>query len=154
MPQIRILAVGKVKTPFWQQAIEHYTKRMGHGFELLVALAKDADASLPMPKRLEQEAERLEKLFLPNDIIICLDEKGKEYSSIDFAKFLETIWERGKRPCFVIGGAYGLCPSIKAKAGQLMALGLLTFPHELARVVLYEQLYRAGTIMAGSGYHH
>ncbi len=154
MPQIRILAVGKIKTSFWQQAIEHYTKRIAYGYELSMNIVKDADSALPMAKRIETEAERIKKFLSPNDVIICLDEKGKSLTSRDFATFLQSVWERGKTPCFIIGGAFGLSADIKQEAAHLLCLGAMTLPHELARVVLCEQLYRAGTILSGTGYHH
>ena len=154
MLQLRIVAVGRIKTAFWQEAIEHYTKRISFSLELATGIAKDADAHLPLPKRISLEAERLEKFFLPTDTIISLDEKGKNYTSTSFTRLLEGIWESARQPCFVIGGAYGLADSIKQKARHSIALGSITLPHELARVVLYEQIYRATTIMAGTGYHH
>lgn len=154
MLQIRIIAVGRVKTAFWRQAVDHYAKRISFSLELSTGIAKDADADLPLPKRLSLEAERLEKLFTPMDTIICLDEKGKSHTSISFTRLLESIWESGRQPCFVIGGAYGLADSIRHKARNTLAFGPMTLPHELARVVLYEQIYRATTILAGTGYHH
>lgn len=154
MKKIRILAVGRLKIPYWQQAAEEYKKRLTRMINIDEALAKDADARLPMPERLAHEAERLGKLRRPSDLLICLDERGGAYTSEEFAAFLQKLHASGKIPCFVIGGAYGLAASIKQESAHLIALSAMTFTHEMARVLLLEQLYRAETIMAGTGYHH
>ena len=117
-------------------------------------LVRDADAKLPLPERLETEAQRLVKCLRPSDALICLDERGSMMPSEAFALFLQKLQSSGKTPCFAVGGAYGLAESFKSRAEHLLALGPMTFPHELARVVLLEQLYRAESILAGTGYHH
>ncbi|WP_027188330.1 23S rRNA (pseudouridine(1915)-N(3))-methyltransferase RlmH [Desulfovibrio cuneatus] len=155
MKQVRIVAVGRIKTPHWLAAIDFYRKRIATPMRLDEKVVKDADPSLPMAKRLEKEAERLEALCrFGEETVVCLDERGKNMTSPAFAAWLTTLWDADRPPVFIIGGAFGIGPSLKAKTTHSLSFGAMTLPHELARVVLYEQLYRAESILSGSGYHH
>jgi 23S rRNA (pseudouridine1915-N3)-methyltransferase len=154
MKTIRILAVGRLKTPFWQAAAQHYLKRLAPAFRMEEVLARDAPAGPSPEERRETEARRLSGLVRPEDILICLDARGTARTSEAFAAFLRDLLESGRTPCFLLGGAFGLAESLKNRAGHLLSFGPLTLPHELARIVLLEQLYRARTILAGTGYHH
>lgn len=154
MRRARIIAVGKLKTPHWQTAAAHYARRLTGSLRIEEIAVKDADSSLPLADRKEQEAERLLKQVKPQDCLVCLDEYGVMPNSRAFAELLERLYDSGRVPCFCIGGAYGLGEAVLAAAGHRISLGSMTFPHELARVILYEQLYRAGQIRAGTGYHH
>ena len=154
MKRIRILAVGHIKTPHWREAAAHYKTRLSHFARLEEIEVKDADAGLPPEARKEQETARLLKLLRPSDLPLCLDERGASHDSRGFAELLRRFFDAGKSPCFIIGGAYGLSEAAAATAGRRLSLGPMTFPHELARVILLEQLYRAENILAGTGYHH
>lgn len=154
MKRIHILAVGRLKTPCWQAALEHYRKRLARTVRLDESIVKDADSSLAPASRNALEAERLLKRRRPGEILVCLDQNGEPRDSPQFADMLRRLFDAGKVPCFVIGGAYGLDATILAAADMRLSLGAMTFPHELARVLLYEQLYRAESILAGTGYHH
>lgn len=154
MRRAKIVAVGKLKTPHWQAAAEHYAKRLARTLRVEEALARDADASLPLAERKEQEAARLLKLLRPQDCPVCLDEYGTTRDSTAFCALLGRIQDAGRVPCFIVGGAYGLGDAVFGAAEHRLSLGPMTFPHELARVILYEQLYRAEQIRAGTGYHH
>ena len=154
MRRIRILAVGHIKTPHWGEAAAHYKKRLSHFLRLEEVVVKDADAKLPLEARKEQETQRLLKLLRPSDLPVCLDEHGTCHDSRGFAELLRRFSDAGKLPCFVIGGAYGLSEAAFVPTAHRLALGPMTFPHELARVILLEQIYRAENILAGTGYHH
>ncbi len=154
MKEIRIITVGRLKTPHWKEAAAHYAKRLAPFLRLEESIVKDADPALPLAERKKQEGARILRQLGPGDICLCLDEGGKSMTSRAFADFLARLADTGKKPCFVIGGAYGLAPEVLARAAHRLALGPMTFPHELARVLLLEQIYRAESIMAGSGYHH
>ena len=155
MKQVRILAVGRIKTPHWLAAVDFYRKRIANPMRLEEKVVKDADPSLPLPKRLEKEAERLESLCrFGEETVVCLDERGKNMTSPAFAAWLTTLWNADRPPVFIVGGAFGLAQSLKARTPHSLSFGAMTLPHELARVVLYEQLYRAESILSGSGYHH
>jgi 23S rRNA (pseudouridine1915-N3)-methyltransferase len=154
MKSIRILAVGPIKTPHWRDAAAHYKKRLSHFLRLEEIEIKDADAGLPPKARVERESSRLLGLVRPPDIAFCLDERGTGHDSRSFADVLRRVYDAGKRPCFIIGGAYGLAETVRTAAAHCLSLGPMTFPHELARVILLEQIYRAESILAGAGYHH
>ncbi len=152
---VKILAVGGIKTTYWKDAIKYYQQRLNHWRDVQEINVKDGDSALPSPERNKWEGQRLIQALQPSDYVICLDEKGKSFTSQEFAKFLEKNSENAtKTPCFVIGGAFGLDQEVRDKANFLMSLGPMTFPHELARVLIYEQLYRAEAILRGVPYHH
>lgn len=155
MKKIRILAVGKIKTAYWQAAIEQYQKRLRHSFHIEEKIVRDAAPGLLPEARIQEEGTRLLAALAPEDLVICLDERGKQFTSPDFARQLSVFWENAtKAPCFVIGGAFGLSQALRDKATLLLSLGAATLPHELARVVLWEQLYRADCLLKGRPYHH
>ena len=154
MRRIRLLAVGRIKSPHWRAAADFYKKRLLRSVLLDEQEVKDADPALPIESRKEQECSRLLGLLRPADTVICLDENGKSHSSRAFAELLGLFADTGKTPCFIVGGAYGLTEAALSRAQLRLSFGPMTFPHELARVMLFEQLYRAQTILAGTGYHH
>lgn len=152
---VRIIAVGRLRTPFWKSAADHYASRLSRWRDVREVCVKDGDAALPVPDRNAEEGRRILAALTPADIPICLDERGKAYTSRDFARFLADLSENGSRmPCFIVGGAFGLDEPVREAARHLLAFGPLTLPHELARVVLYEQLYRAEAVLRGVPYHH
>ena len=154
MKNIKIIAVGRIKTPHWQDAATHYVKRLSHFLRLEEVIVRDADPALPALERKIREGALILKQTRPGDTLICLDEGGKTLDSRSFADFLNRLTTSGKTPCFAIGGAYGHAPNVLSAAAHTLAFGPMTFPHELARVVLLEQLYRAECILVDSGYHH
>ncbi len=151
---LRVLAVGRMKTSFWQEAADHYLKRLKHSFKLSIDIVKDAPASLSIEERKNLESKDLLSKVRPGETLICLDETGKSMSSPAFACFIEKLCDNNEKPCFVIGGAYGLSDEIRRQARHLISFGPMTFTHEMARALLMEQLYRAERILSGSGYHH
>ena len=151
----RLLAVGSLRSPHWKAAAAHYLERLGHWRTVHQQLVKDADARLPEAERIRQEGHALLQAQKGDEHLICLDERGKSMSSLDFALFLQHICEQTSRtPCFILGGAFGLAQELRDKAHTIFSLGPMTLPHELARVVLLEQLYRAESILRKSQYHH
>jgi 23S rRNA (pseudouridine1915-N3)-methyltransferase len=154
MKGIHILAVGRLKTPCWRAAAEYYAARLARRLSLRESIVKDADARLEPSLRKMLEADRLLKTCRCGEVLVCLDENGESRTSGQFAGFLRALFDAGKTPCFVVGGAYGLDQKILRSAELCLSLGAMTFPHELARVLLLEQVYRADSILAGTGYHH
>lgn len=139
-PKIKLLAIGKVKKGWIREGIEVYRKRLP---ELEIVELKDTTP--------EKEGDLILSLRKGRDRLIALGEEGKCYSSVQFAKLISQA-ESGSL-VFVIGSAEGLSQSVKRSAEQLLSLSPMTFPHELARLLLLEQLYRAKTILQGSSYH-
>jgi 23S rRNA (pseudouridine1915-N3)-methyltransferase len=141
--EITILAVGKIKDPSWQHKIEEYAGRIRHDIRLELAEIKDSG-----PKT---EAVRLLGHVKHRDArIIALDERGKQFSSQGFARFLDGI---PQRIVFIVGGPTGLDESVRQAAHDVVALSGLTFTHEIARVLLLEQIYRALSILKNRRYH-
>lgn len=152
---LRIIAVGQLKTPHWKQAAAHYMERLRRWRDMRETLVKDGDAALPIPERNKWESQRLLAALTPADCLICMDERGKAHTSESFAVFLQNLSENATQvPCFCIGGAFGLDESVRQAARHCICLGPMTLPHELARVVLLEQLYRAEAIVRRVPYHH
>ena len=152
---LRIVAVGRLKTPFWKAAAEHYVERLVRWRAFSESIIKDGDPSLPIVDRNALEGKGILSALSASDIPVVLDERGKTFTSRQFSVFLERLSENAsRRPCFIIGGAFGLDDSVKQAASHLIALGPLTMTHELARVVLFEQLYRAESLTRGLPYHH
>ena len=102
-----------------------------------------------------QESEKIAAQLQPNDVLICLDENGKEFTSRQYAGMLETFMVSGTQTLvIVIGGPYGIDKALKDRASKVIALSKLTFTHQMVRLVLAEQLYRAMTILRNEPYHH
>ncbi len=151
---VTILAVGKIKTPHWQDAARVYIHRLQYSWQLKLVSVREAREHDPA-ERNSREGANLLAARSPGEFVIALDETGKQSTSAEFAGLLANCWEQENRsPCFVIGGAFGLSPEVKHSADYLLSFGKMTFPHELAQVFLLEQLYRADTIMRGAPYHH
>ena len=136
----RIFAIGKVRKRWIKEGIELYLKRLPG---LTIMELRDSN-----PKK---EAASIQSQCRNDEILIVLTEEGKPLASIPFAEYLKTFGSQ--RLVFVIGGANGIAPEIKASAHLLLSLSSMTFPHEIARLLLVEQLYRATTILQGGPYH-
>jgi 23S rRNA (pseudouridine1915-N3)-methyltransferase len=150
-----MLWIGRLKKPFWKDAAEHYLTALGrlHGLEEVVL--KDAPGGLEPAAAVAWEGKRVLEKLGPNDLLVCLDERGRQATSVQLAELLRGWLEDPARtPCLVVGGAHGLSPEVLARANLTLSLGPMTLPHELARVVLLEQIYRAASILRGLPYHH
>lgn len=152
---ITLLCVGKLKTDYWGRAFEHYKKMLEKWRPLHVREIKDAPGHLPPEKRIVLESGRLAAAMETAAIHVALAEQGQTFTSSQFASLLRK-WqlEEGRPPCFIIGGPFGLSQEIIGKCQYRLSLSPMTWPHELARVLLMEQLYRAHAILANTGYHH
>lgn len=157
MKKVTLITVGKIKTRHWLGAVEHYRKNLHNKLGVAQVTVKDGSPDLPPSARMRQEGERLLAALqsLPGARqIFCLDEYGDTLDSRSLAALLDTCWLKAATPCFIIGGAYGLDETIRKSAAKLISLSRLTFTHELAQVIFWEQLFRADAIQRNSGYHH
>jgi len=149
-----LLVVGKNKFPFVEAGLLHYFENIRHMGEIEYIELKDSASR--SEKEAEQFTETLKRRKLlegPNRIFL-LDERGKQHSSEEFAAQLGALRDQGvQRFVFLIGGAYGFSPEMRA-AYPLISLSKMTLPHDLARLFLAEQLYRALHILSGGKYHH
>ena len=149
---IKILCVGKLKEKYWQDACQEYLKRLTKYIQ--IELIEIMDEKIDDEKiALQKEKERLEKRINLKDYIITLEIEGDELSSIDFSKKIETMRIENSNLTFIIGGSYGIHTDIKERANAHISFSKLTFPHQLFRVLLLEQLYRSFKIQNNEKYH-
>lgn len=156
--QIHVIAVGKIKEDYLKKAIEDYVKRLSKYTKVNVSEVAEEDiSSRPAAEIKAKEAQKLTR-YLPERGLwytIALDRKGVEITSEEFAQRIETLLVEGKSNiAFIIGGALGLDDSITKNADLRLSLSRLTFPHQIARFILFEQLYRAFKIIKGEPYHY
>lgn len=150
-----IIAVGKLRLPCWREAAERYLKLIRRWRQIEIKEVKDSPGNLPLPERCEKEGADLLAVLTPADLAICMDEHGHTFTSREFAEFLRHCDETHmRRPAFIIGGAWGLSAAVLNACPVKISLSGMTWPHELARVLLLEQIYRAESILRGAPYHH
>lgn len=147
-----VAAVGKPRNAALAAAIEQYEERAAKYWPLDVREVREESGRGTADVVREKEAERLSSRVEGASVVAC-DERGTTMTSARFAAFLQDARERARDVAFVIGGAHGLAPSLRDRAQTRLSLAPWTLPHELARLVLAEQLYRAGTIVRGEPYH-
>ena len=138
-------------------AINDYVERTKHytSFDMEVIPELKNTKSLSMEQQKEKEGELILKAIQPGDVVVLLDEHGKEFRSIEFADWVEKKMHTvNKRLVFVIGGPYGFAPSVYAAAQEKISLSKMTFSHQMIRLIFVEQLYRAMTILNNGPYHH
>lgn len=155
--KITLLTVGKTDKDWVKQGIDIYASRMKHYFPFsIVEIPELKNASSLSQEQIKtKEGELILKNIKPNDDVILLDERGREFSSMEFAKVLQDkISYTGKDIVFVIGGAYGFAEVVKQRSNSKISLSRMTFSHQMVRAIFVEQLYRAFTIMKGEPYHH
>lgn len=157
--KIKIVTVGKLKEKYLKDGIAEYTKRISRFTKLeMIELADektpDKASELENQKILETEGARILSKVGERDFVVVLAIEGKTFSSEDFSKQLEQASIKGYSTLtFIIGGSLGLAPIVKNRANLSVSFGRLTLPHQLMRLVLIEQIYRAFTIQQGSPYH-
>ncbi|WP_243359086.1 23S rRNA (pseudouridine(1915)-N(3))-methyltransferase RlmH [Fundidesulfovibrio terrae] len=155
MNRIRFVFFGELKSPWAAQACRHYLDGLSRYIRYDTAVLRDAKEAKDHTARKRKEGQALLAALGPRDRVIGLDERGKAHGSKGLAsKLSEWIEDPGRAPCFVIGGPYGYSPEAEARFDERLSLGPYTLPHELARVILLEQLYRGMSILAGHPYHH
>ena len=155
--KITLLTVGKTDKGWVKEGMEIYASRMKHYFPFSVVEIPELKnvSALSEDQIKVREGELILKSIKPADDLILLDERGKEYSSVEFAKVLQDkISYIGKDIVFVIGGAYGFSEAVYQRATSKISLSRMTYSHQMVRAIFIEQLYRAFTIMKGEPYHH
>ncbi len=154
MLNIKLLVLGKLKESHWRDAESEYFKRLKPyaKIELLELKEESFRDGDDREKIKMNEAEKLEKHL--SGTVIALHERGKEMTSVELSNFLQKNSQQGEQITFVIGGPLGLHESILEKSNHQISLSQLTFPHQMVRTILLEQLYRAVTIEKGKAYHY
>lgn len=149
---IKIICVGKIKEKYLTEAIKEYQKRLSKYTKLELIEVMD-EGLLEESVAIKKEQEKIMKYIGPKDYIITLEIEGTTFTSIEFAKRLDTIRQQAGTITFIIGGSYGLGEEIKRRSNLALSFSKLTFPHQLFRVMLLEQLYRAFKIQNNESYH-
>jgi len=152
-----LICIGKTNESYWQAAIDEYTKRLRKysPFEIIEIPDLRNAKSMTEQQIKQAEGENILKLLNTDDLVTLLDDKGTEYTSLQFANWYQQRMSSGlKRLVFVIGGPYGFSENVYARANSKLSLSRLTFSHQLVRPIFLEQLYRAQTILHNEPYHH
>ncbi|MGC3978113.1 MAG: 23S rRNA (pseudouridine(1915)-N(3))-methyltransferase RlmH [Paludibacteraceae bacterium] len=155
--KIKLLMVGKTADIELNKLIENYVKRLSHYINFEVVIIPDIKnaKNMTFEQQKEKEAEFLLSKIDIQDELILLDERGKQYSSVQFSSLMaDKMLYSAKNVTFVIGGAYGFSEKVYKRADDLLSLSAMTFSHQMIRLLFVEQLYRAMTIIKGEPYHH
>lgn len=151
-----LIQVGKTTNKHFIVGINDYVERINHyiPFDVLTIPELKNTKNLSEEQQKQSEGELIIKQLQPSDVVVLLDEHGKEYRSIDFARWLEQKQITARRLVFVIGGPYGFSKDVYARANEQVSLSKMTFSHQMIRLTFTEQIYRACTIIKGEPYHH
>ncbi|MBP1645510.1 MAG: rRNA methyltransferase [Bacteroidetes bacterium] len=154
---IKLILVGKTEEKYLQEGIEIYEKRLKNyiNFETIVIPSLKDTKNLSPQTVKEKEGELILKQTSKFDKIILFDEKGTEFTSMDYSAYLQKHMNAGvKNLCFVVGGAFGFSDEVYKRADQKVALSKMTFSHQMIRLLIVEQIYRAFTILKNEPYHN
>ncbi len=158
MINVTVIAVGKLKEKYLRDGCDEYIKRLG-AFSKINVIEVDEEkvgdnpSDAQIKNVIEKEGQRIIKKIPKSSAVITLCIEGKEYSSPDFSKLIENISMTSSSICFIIGGSFGLSDEVKKMSLAKLSFGKMTLPHQLARMVLLEQIYRAFSISNNSKYH-
>lgn len=154
---IVLLAVGKTRSGYLVEGIQDYLRRLKRYVPFDIVELPDVRNAGKLTKELQKEAEgnAILNQLSPADHLVLLDERGRQFTSVEFADKLQSIMASGKkRLVLVIGGPYGFSKAVYDRANEVLSLSKMTFNHEMVRLFITEQIYRAMTILRGEPYHH
>lgn len=151
-----LILVGKTNDKHFQEGIDDYCQRIGHytPFSITVIPELKNTKSLSFQQQKEREGELILAKLQSSDHVVLLDEHGKDFRSVEFARWIEQKNASVRRLVFVIGGPYGFSEAVYSRANEKISLSKMTFSHQMVRLVFVEQIYRACTIIKGEPYHH
>ena len=152
-----LIVVGRTVEPHFVTAIADYTQRTRRylSFDIEVIPELKNTKSLTAEVQKEKEGDLILKALQPGDVVVLLDEGGKEMRSMEFAEYMRQKMNTvNRRLVFIIGGPYGFAPKVYAAAHEKLSMSRMTFSHQMIRLIFVEQLYRAMTILNGTPYHH
>ncbi|MBQ3475078.1 MAG: 23S rRNA (pseudouridine(1915)-N(3))-methyltransferase RlmH [Bacilli bacterium] len=148
---IKIITVGKLKEQYFKDAVDEYLKRLLKYAK--IELIEVSDENYDVFKTLDKEKDSILKHISDKDYVVTMEIEGKELTSIELSNKLNDIMINNSDICFVIGGSYGLHNDIKIRSNYALSFSKLTFPHQLFRVMLLEQIYRSFKILNNETYH-
>ena len=155
--KLTLIAIGKTDDRLVSQLIDDYLKRINFYIPLEMRTIPDIKKGKKVSEKEQMiwEGESIRKCLHPSDYIVLLDDKGKQFSSVKFAKYIEKkMVAISKRMVFIIGGPYGFSEEIEKISNEKISLSKMTFTHQMVRLLFTEQLYRAMTILNNEPYHH
>jgi 23S rRNA (pseudouridine1915-N3)-methyltransferase len=155
--KIALLQTGKTSEKYIAEGVENYIARIRKfsGFEIITVPDLKNTRNMPPREQKSLEGDKILRLLGQDDYIVLLDERGREFRSVEFAGWIQKqSMAPGKRLVFITGGPWGFSDKVLKKAHMKMSLSKMTFPHQLVRLLFVEQLYRAFTIIKGDPYHH
>ena len=156
MIKINLFCVGSIKEKFVKEEISEYLKRLSKYAEVNIIETKEVPIqSKQIDAVLEEEGENVLKRIKENEVLLLADLHGKEYTSEEFANIIKVLIDQGKSPLnFAIGGTMGVSNKLRERSNYKLCLSKLTFTHQMTRVILLEQIYRAFKIINNENYHH
>ena len=151
-----LLLVGKTQSKIFREGIDDYTNRIKHYMPFSITTIPELKntKNITEEQQKQREGELILKEIQPADTVVLLDEHGSEFTSLKSADWLTQKQNTARRLVFVIGGSYGFSQEVYARANEKISLSLMTFSHQMVRLIFTEQLYRACTIIKGEPYHH
>lgn len=155
--KVALVVIGKTDEQYLESGISKYLKRLVHYIPFEIKMLPDVkrNKTISWEQQKKMEGELIIQQFLPGDEVILLDEKGRQYSSREFAVMIDKkIMVGVKRLVFVVGGPYGFSDEVYQQATAKISLSEMTFSHQMVRLIFVEQLYRAMSILKGEPYHH
>lgn len=154
--KISLIQIGNTDETYIKEGVGKYIKRLKHyiDFESMVIPDLKSTKNKSLELRKDEEGKLILKQLKDSDFVVLLDEKGKEYTSLLLAKYIQKRMNSGQNLVFVIGGAFGFSKEVYSRANSTIALSQLTFSHQMVRLFFVEQLYRSMTILRGEKYHH
>jgi len=155
--KLKIIFVGKTEVDYLKTGNEIYAKRLKNYLptEIVIIPALKNTKALNIEQQKNKEGKLILDKIDSSDFVVLLDEKGKEFRSLEFANFFQNKMNSGiKSLCMIIGGPYGFSADVYKKANQKIALSKMTFSHQMIRLILLEQCYRAMSILRNEPYHH
>jgi 23S rRNA (pseudouridine1915-N3)-methyltransferase len=154
--RIKIIQIGKNKDTVISDMISEFVKRISPFASIEFSTLKEVvvSKSFPSEKCVEEEGNEVLKSINKEDFLIVLDERGKQFKSLEFAEILRSNKDIGRTVCFVIGGPWGISNKVTKMANLILSMSKMTFTHQMIRVFLLEQIYRGLSIIHGKGYHN
>lgn len=151
-----LILVGKTVNKHFIASIEDYSERISHymPFEIVTIPELRNTKNLSEEQQKISEGDLILRQIQPSDTVVLLDEHGKEFRSIEYARWLQQKQQTARRLVFVIGGPYGFSDAVYSRSNEKISLSKMTFSHQMVRLIFTEQLYRACTIIKGEPYHH
>lgn len=155
--KVKLIVIGKTEEAYLKEGMENYQNRIKHylNFDMVVIPGLKNIKNLNIEQQKQKEGEQILNTLNENDLVILLDEKGKNFSSLEFSSVMQSHMNAGiKQLVFIIGGPYGFSEKIYQRANSRLSFSKMTFSHQMIRLFFMEQLYRAMTILKGEGYHN